>query len=83
MIQQDVIQMSSDEQSTTSESVYKSNLNVEENLFQIESPNLIPTRTISSCGLTVIDSKDFNQRNHHPSFQQTPGVATDTLLVMH
>ncbi|UJR29542.1 hypothetical protein I4U23_010759, partial [Adineta vaga] len=83
LIQENISQMSIDNQSTTSESVYKSNLNVEENLFEIESPNLIPTRTISSCGLTVIDSKDFNQRNAHPSFQQTPGVATDTLLVMH
>ena len=49
----------------------------------VESPNLIPTRTTSSCGLTVIDHENNHRRKSHPTFQQTSGVATDTLLVMH
>ncbi len=61
----------------------RSNFNVEEKLFQIESPRLIPTRSVSSCGLTIIDHENSNGRNSHPTFQQTPGVATDALLVMH
>jgi hypothetical protein len=61
----------------------RSNTNVEEKLFKIESPRLIPTRSVSSCGLTVIDHENSNPRNSHPTFQQTPGIATDTLLVMH
>ena len=58
-------------------------MNVEEKLFEIETPHLIPTRTISSCGLTVIDREISNRIHSHPTFQQTPGVATDALLVMH
>ncbi len=61
----------------------RSNVNVEENLFQIETPRLIPTRSVSSCGLTVIDHEHTKGGHHHPTFQQTPGVATDALLVMH
>jgi hypothetical protein len=61
----------------------RSNLNVQEKLFETESPRLIPTRSVSSCGLTVIDYQNSNGRNSHPTFEQTPGVATDALLVMH
>ncbi len=61
----------------------RSNTNVEEKLFKIESPRLIPTRSVSSCGLTVIDHEHTKGGHHHPTFQQTPGVATDALLVMH
>ncbi len=61
----------------------RSNLNVEKKLFHIESPNLIPTRSVSSSGLTVIDHQNSHGRKSHPTFEQTPGIATDTLLVMH
>ncbi len=61
----------------------RSNINVEEKLFWIESPRLNPTRSVSSCGLTVIDHENLNGRNSHPTFQQTAGIATDALLVMH
>jgi hypothetical protein len=61
----------------------RSNSNVEDKLFGIETPRLIPTRSVSSSGLTVIDHRNSNGRKSHPSFQQTPGIATDTLLVMH
>jgi hypothetical protein len=63
--------------------LFRSNVNVEEKLFQIETPRLIPTRSVSSCGLTVIDHDISNFSHYHPTFQQTPGVATDALLVMH
>ncbi len=61
----------------------RSNSNVEEKLFGIESPRLIPRRLVSSSGLTVIDHQYLNERNSHPRFEQTLGVITDTLLVMH
>jgi len=56
-----------------------SNINVEEKLFWIETPRINPTRSISSCGLIVIDHEISNESHH----QQTSGVATGALLVMH
>ena len=65
--------------------LFRSSVNVEEKLFHIESPRLIPSRSISSSGLTVIDHHHYslNGRKSHPTFEETPGIATDALLVMH
>ncbi|CAF0845328.1 unnamed protein product [Adineta steineri] len=74
-----------DNQSISSmEYLHKSNRNLEDNLYHIETPHLIPTRSVSSCGLTVIERENANIGIYYnPTYQQTSRVATDTLLVMH
>lgn len=64
-------------------SFLRSNINVKDKLFQIENRDIIPTRTISSCGLTVIDYRNSNKRNIHSTFEQRSGVINDNLLLMH
>lgn len=63
--------------------VFRINESVRDKLFQIESPRLIPTRSISSSGLTVIDYQNSPGRKSHRSFEHTPGITNDALLVMH
>ncbi|CAF4373774.1 unnamed protein product [Rotaria sp. Silwood2] len=72
-----------DDQSTSSLTLNRSNENFEETFFTIETPRLIPTRSVSSCGLTVIDHENSSGRYSRPTFEQTRRVATDALLVMH
>ena len=54
-----------------------------EKVNYVESPRLIPTRSISSSGLTVIDYENCCGRRSHPSFEQRPGITNDSILVMH
>ena len=63
--------------------MFRMNGSVGEKLYQVESPRLIPTRSISSSGLTVIDYQNSLGRKSHRSFEQTPTITTDALLVMH
>ncbi|CAF1124575.1 unnamed protein product [Rotaria sp. Silwood1] len=76
-------QLKQDDPSTSSIILNQSNENIDEKFFTNETPHLIPTRSVSSCGLTVIEHEYSNGRNSHPIFEQTQRVATDALLVMH
>ncbi|CAF3428469.1 unnamed protein product [Rotaria socialis] len=76
-------QSKSSSSSSSSLILNRINENLEEKYFSLKTPHIIPTRSVSSCGLTVIDHEISNGRTSHPTFQQTPGVATDALLVMH
>lgn len=58
-------------------------MQIGEKVFDMESPRLIPTRSISSSGLTVIDYQNSYGRESHPSFEQRSGITNDAILVMH
>lgn len=65
------------------EKLFRLKMHLEEKCDLVESPRLIPTRSISSCGLTVIDYENSLRRKIDRTLSEGCGITNEAILIMH